>query len=764
MSGPGFGQEEFMLLSEKIEVCREAGIDADSSLMKAGLMRQDEMTAVFDAVDELEASMLSSDTAVISEKIEKCEELNIEVDNDILLAAYKKIQDIEIGAALTRLDDAVDSGDLDDIQAKILECLEAGAESDNERVMMAQQYIVEVEQERKRSSVLKSLRHEIKKSLKLSRHDGWAMELGEDWENIIKQAIGKLKKGMKMCKDAGVEEEEKVVRDSLKIVDKFKREMVRERGRRDELVRRNGVMEGIKRNMEGFSGDEMGSYRSLFGNLEEKYGGGFGEGGNVGEDLKVRLKLLAKDMKKGIEKELTAGTTGGKRKKELGRELDGINTVLVGAWWAAEDDLKRRLRKLQEKEVEDKVAEEEKRARKESEREAAQEKERAKMRALTMFSDGGEEEAGGEEEEEAEISPRTREARGTATKLIEGVISGATTPTKTPREEPAHVGALRKASSLLVDDVIKKIGSSPPKVTKAAEEKKEEDSPRTRQARGTATKLVEGVISAATTPRTPAKEEQAGDEDDSAEQQKSATKLQAIQRQKSAKKELEKKRQEAAKKALEEKERLEREAAEKERAETEAAAAKVQARIRGGKIRTDMEERKKRFFRLPGQPEGYDVEGWEVEIEVVSEEVDQRDEVTEVVSKHLGYVEKFHPMKSDGVTVRDEVEVRLYDNKANRDIIDMDDEEDSDSDGEDKKKKKKKDEGNKHIEVTKAGGKDIRYGRKFYYFGGGLSTPLTFLSAGTSPSGPWPPTASRRAAAGRCSPRWSSRTTRAGST
>jgi hypothetical protein len=334
------------------------------------------------------------------------------------------------------------------------------------------------------------------------------------------------------------------------------------------------------------------------------------------------------------------------------------------------------------------------------------------------------------------VSPRTEGlVRSASKELIEGAISAATTPRTPAKEEQAG------------DD-----------------DDSAEVSPRTEGlVRSASKELIEGAISAATTPRTPAKEEQAGDEDDSAEQQKSATKLQAIQRQKSAKKELEKKRQEAAKKALEEKERLEREAAEKERAETEAAAAKVQARIRGGKIRTDMEERKKRFFRLPGQPEGYDVEGWEVEIEVVSEEVDQRDEVTEVVSKHLGYVEKFHPMKSDGVTVRDEVEVRLYDNKANRDIIDMDDEEDSDSDGEDKKKKKK-DEGNKFIEVTKAGGKDIRYGRKFYYFGGGLSTPLTFLSAGISPSGPWPPKASRRAAAGRCSPRWSSRTTRAGST
>jgi len=61
------------------------------------------------------------------------------------------------------------------------------------------------------------------------------------------------------------------------------------------------------------------------------------------------------------------------------------------------------------------------------------------------------------------------------------------------------------------------------------------------------------------------------------------------------------------------------------------------------------------FSRSSGQPEGEEGVGWEVEVTVESEEVDQHGNAEVVRTKHLGFVSKYHPFENDGVTVRDEV-------------------------------------------------------------------------------------------------------------
>jgi len=73
----GATQEDYHLLVDTVEVCEKAGITEEFALMQRAKLKLEEMTAVFDSLDNLEAASLTVDVDKIQAALDVCEELQV---------------------------------------------------------------------------------------------------------------------------------------------------------------------------------------------------------------------------------------------------------------------------------------------------------------------------------------------------------------------------------------------------------------------------------------------------------------------------------------------------------------------------------------------------------------------------------------------------------------------------------------------------------------------------------------------------------------
>ncbi|GMH87724.1 hypothetical protein TrST_g3103 [Triparma strigata] len=653
-------EEEFM---NCLDAAEKAGVEtrgggAGEEIWSAALVKKTQFVDRKKALEALEIAVLGQDKDAIMEAIEKAEELGAFPEHVVLLSGYSRVQELEVKQALNEVEKAVDLGDVVKIRATIDEAIMIGAvESKGGVLEKAREYADAVEKEALRNKALKLLRSEIRGGrtlLKEGGPSGFEKVFSEDWERIVRGCVGKVQKAMKGLEDWELDEEQ-VFKEANHLIVKLHNGIKKEKKRKEEEIKIEGIVESVRGRVGGMEAEERDAVKELIlkVGVEDEVGGG----------LRGMMLGLATKVKGAIEQ-------GVGEQREIAREADGLNTILTGAMWAVEDDLKKRLKALSEKLVE------------------------AEVEPVSVVPEP-EPELEPEPEPEPEQEPEP-----------------SVEPEPKLKHSEEHKKLVKQTSESFMDDVVNSVSSSPSRSVASRSTEQEDEieaeavEEKTKEtAQGEAEKEEEDVPKTPTkTPTTPTSTGRISPEEhrqlvkqtssammtnligqvtpkaaEKSVKQKedmnnSATKLQAQHRRKIAAKKVQSIKQDK---------------------EEDQAAIKLQAVMKGNIVRKDMEKKAKRFARLDGQPEGGDVVGYEVEIKIVSvEEDDKTGEEEEVVTFHRGFTTKYWTYEANGVTARDEVQVQLYDTPENREIYDLDDEEDDEQD---------------LIEVVKAGGEDIKY-------------------------------------------------------
>ena len=600
-------EEKYELLSRAIERAREVGVADDDSILVGGERTKKEMENLFEAMEDLLVASIGEDKEAIAAAIERAEELGVGVEDSKLVRGYRKLQDIEIKEAVAQVERAVEEGrDVDAIKQLIDEALMTGATEADEGVLVkARLYCDDLEKERRKVAKLKLVRAEVKKGRAMAKGGrGWESDLGDNWDETIRNCIANISSAMR---EVGGEEGDAGLEEAKQIIEKLERGREREKRRRDSITRRGKFVDRVRLVVGSMDSREVEEVAEMIERVRVPSGE---ENEKEEEGLKVLLKNLATTVEAQVE--------GVSEKREKAIFRDELVTVMNGAMWAVEDQVKRRLKNL-ENALDDEICigggEEERQHGAEG---ADNDQSRSRSDELNTIENGEEAESGQDnadiklhkevEEEEEEEKDGSRENNNFADSSKE----------KDVREDAVELtdSADHSSDRASGEDrkgfVVKTVGSGV--VSNALEEAAKEAFRKTSAIKESREKVAMGL-------------------------------------------------QKAVRRRIED--RVEGE--KREETKKQVAATNIQKVFKGGKVRNAIDSRKERFKREPGQPEGEDVVGWEVRIMVETEEEDQNGAVQIVETWHSGHTSKYWGWK--GKEEADEVQVTLYKNTENAELV-----------------------------------------------------------------------------------------------
>jgi len=311
------------------------------STAKKALKKLKDRIAALSAVSKVITSCNYTDTTVtiatkqamiekITKTVTEAEDLGVEYDHKDVMRAYTVRNDIEKNICCCNLDSAVTSGDLVEIEKRLEEAYSTEVENDNTHIISAQRAIVKIKAENLRVKNLAELSNCIGNVKKDVDNSDWAREFnsifaletqGETFKKSIMSKIAQCEKGSFDSKNTTAD----AIKAGKTVIALVDRIIGIEKARRAEISRVSKVHADIKSRREKMTAETEQTKSYLTAITRASIGGN-----DENSDLRSLLFQLGKKM-------LAEADAKGK---------DELSNVLCGPIWAVEDDLGRRLKRI----------------------------------------------------------------------------------------------------------------------------------------------------------------------------------------------------------------------------------------------------------------------------------------------------------------------------------------------------------------------------------------------------------------------------------